>query len=138
MECYVDADFAGLWPHEDKADPTCVKSRTGFVICIAGCPGVWSSKLQPDIAGSTMEAEYNALSTAMRDVIPLQTLFKTVCGRVGIEDNWKTRMKTTVWEDNMGCLWLARMEPGQYTPCSKHYAVKYHWFRSKIKRPTRW
>ena len=24
MDCYVDADFAGLWPHEDKADPTCV------------------------------------------------------------------------------------------------------------------
>jgi Reverse transcriptase (RNA-dependent DNA polymerase) len=26
LDCYVDADFAGLWPHEDKEDPTCVKS----------------------------------------------------------------------------------------------------------------
>ena len=32
----------------------------------------------------------------------------------------------------MGALRLAQMEPGQYTPRSKHYAVKYHWFRSKM------
>ena len=27
IDCYVDADFAGLWPFEDKMDPTCVKSQ---------------------------------------------------------------------------------------------------------------
>ena len=32
MDVCMDADFAGLWPHEDKPDPMCVKSRTGFVI----------------------------------------------------------------------------------------------------------
>ena len=133
MECHVDADFAGLWPLEDVMDPTCVKSRTGFVISISGCPVIWSSKLQSDIAGSTMEAEYNALSTAMRDVIPMQNLFKTVGSAVGIDEEVITSFKTTVWEDNMGCLRLARKEPGQYTPRSKHYAVKYHWFRSHLK-----
>ena len=46
VDCYVDADFAGLWPHEDKLDPTCVKSRTGYVVCLAGCPIVWKSRLQ--------------------------------------------------------------------------------------------
>ncbi|KAG7373658.1 reverse transcriptase RNA-dependent DNA polymerase [Nitzschia inconspicua] len=56
IDCYVDADFAGLWPHEDKSDPSCVKSRTGFSICVANCPVIWSSKLQGDIATSTMEA----------------------------------------------------------------------------------
>jgi hypothetical protein len=29
---YVDADFARLWSHEDKQDPPCLKSCTGFVI----------------------------------------------------------------------------------------------------------
>jgi hypothetical protein len=66
IDCYVDADFAGLWPHEDKQDPSCVKSRTGFAICVANCPVIWSSKLQGDIATSTMEAEYSALSMTMR------------------------------------------------------------------------
>ncbi|KAG7341235.1 reverse transcriptase RNA-dependent DNA polymerase [Nitzschia inconspicua] len=70
IDCYVDADFAGLWPHEDKSDPTCVKSRTGFAICVANCPVIWSSKLQGDIATSTMEAEYSALSSAMRELLP--------------------------------------------------------------------
>jgi hypothetical protein len=28
IDCYVDADFAGLWGYEDKQDPSCVKSRT--------------------------------------------------------------------------------------------------------------
>jgi hypothetical protein len=37
-----------------------------------------------------------------------------------------------MWEDNNGALSLAKMEPGQMTPCSKHYAVKYHWFRSHL------
>ena len=41
--------------------------------------------------------------------------------------------KTTVWVDNVRALTLARLEPGQMTPRSKHYAVKYHWFRSKLK-----
>lgn len=70
VDCFVDADFAGLWPYEDKQDPSCVKSRTGFVICISDCPVIWTSKLQPDIATSTMEAEYNALSMAMKSLLP--------------------------------------------------------------------
>ena len=40
--------------------------------------------------------------------------------------------KTVVHEDNQGCLKLASLEPGRMTPRSKFYAVKYHWFRSKI------
>ena len=41
--------------------------------------------------------------------------------------------KTSVWEDNIGALSLAKLEPGQITPTSKHYAVKYHCFRSQLK-----
>jgi hypothetical protein len=80
-----------------------------------------------------MEAEYNALSMAMKDVIPLQDLFKSVSHGIGLDDITSSTFKTTVWEDNMGCLKLAKLAPGQYTPRSKHYAVKYHWFRSKLQ-----
>ncbi len=31
-------------------------------------------------------------------------------------------------EDNVGTLILGQLEPRRMTPCSKHYAVKYHWF----------
>jgi Reverse transcriptase (RNA-dependent DNA polymerase) len=46
IDCYVDADFAGLWPHEDKEDPICVKSRSGYVILIARLFGVASSSMR--------------------------------------------------------------------------------------------
>lgn len=133
IDVYVDADFAGLWPYEDKQDPSCVKSRTGFVICISGCPIVWVSKLQNEIALSTMEAEYNALSYAMRSVLPFKTTVLSVAKSIGLSEDRTTTFKTTVWEDNAGALTLANLEPGRITPRSKHYAIKYHWFRSHLK-----
>lgn len=133
MECFVDADFAGMWGFEDAQDPACVKSRTGYVMCISGCPIHWVSKLQSDIAGSTMEAEYNALSTAMKDLIPLLRLLKSVSNAIGMKQTEITERKTTVWEDNSGALTLANLEPGRLTPRSKFYAVRYHWFRTHLK-----
>jgi len=38
IDRFVDAGFAGLWPHENKFDPSCVKSITGFVICVTSRP----------------------------------------------------------------------------------------------------
>jgi hypothetical protein len=133
IDVFCDADFAGLWPYEDKLDPSCVKSRTGFVICLSNCPVIWTSKLQTEIALSTMEAEYNALSFAMRSVLPFQTLVHSVTKGIGLDSDNVASFRTTVWEDNAGALQLANMEPGRVTPRSKHYAIKYHWFRSHLK-----
>ena len=54
INCYVDADFAGLWGYEDDQDPVCVKSRTGYVLTLGDCPFLWVSKLQTEIALSTL------------------------------------------------------------------------------------
>ena len=66
VDCYVDTDFAGLWNVEPGQDPVCVKSRTGYLIMFMGCTLTWVSKLQTQIALSTMESEYIALSQSMR------------------------------------------------------------------------
>jgi len=71
LDCYVDADFAGLWSPSSFHDPISIKSRTGYVISFASCPVLWSSKLQTEIALSTTEAEYIAMSQASRDLIPM-------------------------------------------------------------------
>jgi hypothetical protein len=43
-------------------------------IMYSGCPIIWVSKLQTDIALSTTESEYSALSEAAREVLWLITL----------------------------------------------------------------
>ena len=93
IDCFVDADFAGLWPYKDKQDPSCAKSCTGFAICIANCPIIWTSKLQPDIATSTMEPKYNALSSAMKSVIPLLELLRAMGKAWACQKNNKQNLK---------------------------------------------
>jgi hypothetical protein len=50
FEVYADADFAGNWnrPTAHK-DPSTVKSRSGYVILLAGCPIIWSSNYKPKL-----------------------------------------------------------------------------------------
>jgi hypothetical protein len=80
-----------------------------------------------------MEAEYVALSVVMREVLPFKALVESVAVVVGFDSVESTTFRTTVWEDNIGALTLANLEPGRHTPRSKHYAIKMHWFRSKLK-----
>ena len=116
VDCYVDSDFAGLYGHEDPLEPSVAKSRTGFVICIANCPVTCSSKLQGSIALSAMEAEHNALSSAMRDLPPFRNVVNAIASATGLEEDILTNFQTTVHKDNNGCLTLANMEPGRVAP----------------------
>jgi hypothetical protein len=58
---YCDADWGG--DLEDR------RSTTGFVFMIGGGAISWSSKRQPTIALSTMEAEYMANTQATKEAI---------------------------------------------------------------------
>jgi hypothetical protein len=51
---------------------------------------------------------------------------------VGYQAALATNFQTTVHEDNAACLKLANLSPGQFTPRTKFYAVKMHWFRSHL------
>jgi hypothetical protein len=133
LECFVDADFAGGWSKTDASDTNTVLSRTGYVIMYAGCPLIWCSKLQTEIALSTTEAEYIALSQAMREVIPLMELLKEVNNVFPI-DLPKPKVHCKVWEDNNGCISLANNE--KFSPRTKHIAIKYHHFRYHVKQGT--
>ena len=134
LDACVDSDFMGLCGKEERTDPTNVKSRGGHVLLLNGCPIVWQSKLIDAVCLSTMMAEYYALSIAMREVLPLRDLIKTVAKGLGIDDHVRTDFRVTVWEDNNGCLTLANLDPGQNTPRSKFCDSKVHWFRSCLDK----
>ena len=131
FKVYVDADFSGLWDRKTaEDDPTTAKSRTGFVIMFAGCPIIWMSKLQTEVALSTTEAEYIALSESLRHVIPLMNLFDE-CNKFGIiETEVKPQIQCTAFEDNSGALELAKAP--KMRPRTKHINIKYHHFRSYV------
>ena len=77
FDCWVDASFSGDWDKDIAMDdPSAAKLQTGYLISYKKCPLVWSSKMQTEIALSTGEAEYIALSQATREVIPMMGLYK--------------------------------------------------------------
>ena len=133
LEVFVDADFAGGWSSGDHNNPACVLSRTGYVIMYAGCPITWSSKLQTEIALSTTEAEYIALSQAMRETIPFMNLMQEI-GGVFEFFNPKPKSHCKVFEDNISCIKVA--ESPKFTPRTKHIAIKYHHFRKHVSDGT--
>jgi hypothetical protein len=133
IDVYVDAAFACGWGSECGTNPESVKSRTGYIIEVAGCPVLWVSKLQSTIATSTMESEYTALSMALRAAIPLIAVTKAVANGLAFTRHRILTFKATVHEDNQGAIILANLEPGRHTPRSKFYALRLHWFRSWLK-----
>lgn len=150
VDCYVDSDFAGNFAVEHAQDPVSVKSRTGYIIMYRGSPLLWVSKMQTQVALSTMEAEYVALSQSMRDLIPIRQILNEIMTKVfeikptivyqshskafaevASESMPSTIEQSTVYEDNHACLKFARM--AQLSPRTKHIGIPYHWFRSKVE-----
>ena len=65
LEVYVDASFCGDWDQgEAVSDRDTARSRHGYIINYAGCPLLWKSQLQTEIALSSTESEYTGLSYA--------------------------------------------------------------------------
>jgi hypothetical protein len=84
-----------------------------------------------------MEAEIIALGSCCRELLPIIALVDEIGIAVGIKkpddnDSSSSTMHVTIHEDNSGALILATTPPPQFTPRSKHYAVKTNWWREKI------
>ena len=69
-----------------------------------------------------------------REVLPLRDLVQVIAKGCDLVPECLTTFRTTVWEDNMGALTLANLDPGQTTSRSRHYDSKVHWFRSHLSR----
>ena len=108
--------------------------------------------MQTQCAPSIMESKYLALSQAMRDLIPLREILKEINKHVfqkevlmpkcttnskSFSDIISTELespipKSKVYEDNAAYLKFARLP--RLTPQTKHIAVPYHWFISKVEQ----
>jgi hypothetical protein len=131
FEVYADADFSGLWDKETAMDdPSTAKSRSGYVILYAGCPILWTSRLQSETALSTTEAEYLSLSSALRETIPLMKLVKEFKKELLLPMATTPVVHCKAFEDNSGAVELAKVP--KMRPRTKHINVKYHHFRKYV------
>lgn len=134
IQCFVDADFANGWNSSDCEEPSSVYSRRGFVIMYAGCPLVWVSKLQTEVALSTTEAEYIALSQVMRELTPVLGILEELTPVLNLNKDqphvfWKScgyddnsnNLVANLYEDNAGAYELAKAP--KMRPRTKHIII---------------
>ena len=86
------------------------------------------SKLQTEIALSTLHPKYVVLSHYIRALLTLKSLIKEVIDNFGIDsEKLKFLSISTIYEDNNGDIVVATIP--RMTPKSEHISVKYNWFR---------
>jgi hypothetical protein len=133
FDCYADADYCGNWNRSIAMENIdTARSRTGYLLLFNGCPLIWASRLQTEIALSTTEAEYIALSAALREVIPLiDLILEAQKQNIPIPKATPT-VYCKIFEDNAGAYELATTP--KMRPRTRHINVKYHHFRHHVAR----
>ena len=95
---------------------------------LCGCPLVWKSQLQSHFSQSTLEAEYSALSYALKTLLPIKDLIVDLLGKLNTKKEiaGNNVLKARVFEDNQGALSLANNQ--RVTSRTKYLLAKFHWF----------
>ena len=119
-------DFAVGWSTNESDDPSSVYSCTEYIIKYRNCLILWASKLQSEISLYTTEADYIALSQAMREIIPMTEHLEQLENTLNIESK-RPSVKCKVFEDNNGAIELAKAL--KISSRTKHISLKYHHFR---------
>ena len=114
MKGYVDADWGN-----NKDDR---RSFTGFVFCFNGSPVSWESKKQRTVALSSTEAEFMAMTEAVKETLYFRRLFE----ELGMEK----LLDISIYNDNMGALKLAE-NPVLHNR-SKHIDLRFHFIREAV------
>jgi hypothetical protein len=100
------------------------KSRSGHVIMMAGAAVSWFSKKQPVVSISSTEAEYYALSEAVKEILWVRQVFD----EIGMPLN----DPTVVHQDNQSTIAIA-MNPIQHQRV-KHIDVRVHFLRDHLDK----
>lgn len=77
---------------------------------------------------STLEAEYSALSDALRTLLPIKRLLVEVISTLPVAALLLPTIRARAFEDNQGAYYLATNK--RITNRTKYFLVKYHWFWS--------
>ncbi|QRV77015.1 Retrovirus-related Pol polyprotein from transposon TNT 1-94 [Ceratobasidium sp. AG-Ba] len=113
---YSDADWGTS--HLDR------KSISGNCFLLGGAAISWSSRKQPTVALSTMEAEYMALTHASTQALWIRQFFD--------ELGLGASAPTVISSDNLAALTLS--VESQYRGRSKHIDIRHHFIRDCVEK----
>ncbi|GIL56067.1 hypothetical protein Vafri_11454 [Volvox africanus] len=114
-EGFSDSDWAG--------DPMTRRSTSGYVFLLNGAAISWSSQLQRTVAASSVEAEYQATASAVREALWLR---KLACD-LDLEEG-----AIEIYLDSQGALSLGKN--AIISARSKHIDVHHHIVRERVVR----
>ena len=125
-----------MYKIDPPEDSSSAKSRTGFIIFLGPCPLIWKSYLQTEVSLSTLEAEYSALSAAVRVALPIVNITRQAVSIVQTPKKFKAifHCACIIYEDNNGALTLATTQ--HTTSRTKYFNVKWHFFWQHVKSGT--
>lgn len=115
IRAFSDSDWAG--------DVDTRRSRTGIVVFIASGPVIWQSRAQRTVALSSCEAEYMALTEAIKEIMWLRQFL----GELDIPFN----ADIPLYIDNKAAIALAK-NPVHHAR-SKHIDIRYKFIREIIE-----
>eukprot|EP00956_Cyclotella_meneghiniana_P000877 scaffold1009_cov67-Cyclotella_meneghiniana.AAC.1 len=92
LVCYSDSDYAG--------DPDSRRSVSGFILYLKGVPISWRSKAQRSVTLSSSEAEWVALSEAVKEIMFVLQLLESM--------KIKVKLPVTVRVDNVGAIFMSK------------------------------
>lgn len=114
IQGFCDSDFGG--------DLDMKRSTSGYVFTVGDNVVSWKSSLQPVVALSTTEAEFIALTEAVKESIWLKGL---------LEDFGFSHGAVKVWCDSQSAICLSKNNA--YHERTKHVARKFHFIRDIVE-----
>ena len=132
LEMFVEADFSGNWDPSESWDRDTARSRHGYIIKYDGCPLLWKSQMQTEIALSSTESGYTGMSYGLREAIPIIEILKEMKEMQFPVLHGIPKIYCKIFEDNSGALEMATAF--MYRPRTKHLYVKLNNFRDYLTR----
>lgn len=112
---YVDADWANCL--DDR------RSYTGYAFILNGCPISWESRNQRTVALSSTEAEYMAVSDAVKEAVHLRRFIDDL--------GFELPTKLNIFNDNNGARKL--VENPVFHARTKHIDIRHHYVREVLE-----